>query len=197
MTRYGAAIVCILFWTSGAAHGQDTTSTAAPAPDLGNTASRTLSDLITPEIRGFVPAHVEQLVQTVEVRRDIAFAETPEKTLLMDVYAPKQRADAALPCVVWIHGGGLQGLTKDYDLIRWCAIHTARAGFVSMSIDYRLRPEAELPAAIIDVNAAVRYIRARAGAVSARRAQRGGQDQQCNPLPVDHSLASRVPGDTH
>lgn len=123
---------------------------------------RSLGELLTPEIRAVAPAEVAALLNEVDVRRDVKVAETPEKTLLLDVYSPKGRQKSALPCAVWIHGGGLTALSKDYDLIRWCAAYTARAGFVSMSIDYRLRPEAELPAAIIDAKTAVRYVRAHA-----------------------------------
>ena len=124
-------------------------------------AANALSDVITPEIRAVAPAEVAALIEEVNVQRDVVVTETPEKTLLLDVYAPKDAGNNG-PCVIWIHGGGLTALTKDYDLIRWCAAYTARAGFVSMSIDYRLRPEAELPAAIQDVKTALRFVRANA-----------------------------------
>ncbi len=135
---------------------------AAPATPPTPAKGRTLSEVLTPEIRAVAPAQVAALLQEVDVRRDVKFAKTPEKTLLLDVYSPKGRGKEPLPCVIWIHGGGLTSLTKDYDLIRWCAAYTARAGFVSMSIDYRLRREAELPAAIIDAKTAVRFVRANA-----------------------------------
>lgn len=144
-----------------AGSGNFTAKRGAPAPP-SRTGNRSLGDLLTQEIRAVAPAQVAALLQEVEVRRDVVVAETPEKTLLLDVYSPKGRSKDALPAVVWIHGGGLTALTKDYDLIRWCAAYTARAGFVSVSIDYRLRPEAELPAAIIDAKTAVRFVRAHA-----------------------------------
>lgn len=135
---------------------------AAPSTPAAPAKGRSLGALVTREIRAVAPAQIAALLEELEVRRDVEFARTPERTLLLDVYSPKGRSKDALPCVIWIHGGGLTALTKDYDLIRWCAAYTARAGFVSVSIDYRLRPEAELPAAIIDTKAAVRYVRAHA-----------------------------------
>lgn len=116
----------------------------------------------TPEVMKFLATHVKDLVSQVDVRRDVVFGETPEKKLLLDIYSPKDRGDAPLPSVVWIHGGGLKALTKDWNIIRWCAAHTAKAGFVSVSIDYRLLQDAELPAAIIDAKTAVRFVRTHA-----------------------------------
>ncbi|HVS36491.1 MAG TPA: alpha/beta hydrolase [Gemmataceae bacterium] len=75
----------------------------------------------------------------------------------LDLYVPK--ADAPVPVVIWIHGGGweagskenppaLQGLlSKDYAVA---------------SINYRLSQEAKYPAQIEDCKAAVRYLRANA-----------------------------------
>ena len=148
----------------GTANAKETVAanSAVQTPPPVQAAKRSLSDVLTPEIRACAPAQVAELTQQVDVRRDITFADTPEKKLLLDVYSPKGRGNGPLPCVIWIHGGALVSLTKDYDLIRWCAAYTARAGFVSMSIDYRLRPEAELPAAIIDAKTAVRFVRAHA-----------------------------------
>ena len=141
--------------------GETPVDSPAPTPPA-RAGNRSLSDVLTPEIRSVPPSQVAALLEEVDVRRDVEVAKTPEKTLFLDVYSPKGRRKDALPCVIWIHGGGLTALTKDYDLIRWCAAYTARAGFVSMSIDYRLRPEAELPAAIIDAKTAVRFVRAHA-----------------------------------
>jgi len=120
------------------------------------------SRVVTPEVTAYRAEHVASLMEQVNVTRDIAFGETPEKTLLLDIYAPRDPSTTPRPCVVWIHGGGLDSLDKDYELIRWCAAYTARAGFVSASIDYRLVPEAPLPAAIVDCKAAVRFLRAHA-----------------------------------
>ncbi len=120
------------------------------------------ADTQTSEIAAFQKEHVAMLVEQVDVTRDIVFAETAEKTLLLDVYQPKTRGTDPLPVVVWIHGGGLRGLDKDYDLVRWSAAYTALQGYVAVSIDYRLITEAPLPAAIDDCKAAVRYIRAHA-----------------------------------
>lgn len=147
---------------TGTFTGGRAVSASSPTVPSRSVTKSSMETAVTPEVMSFLAAHVKDLVSQVEVRRDVVFAEAPEKKLLLDVYSPKDRSDAPLPCVVWIHGGALKSLSKDWNLIRWCAAYTARAGFVSVSIDYRLLQEAELPAAIIDAKTAVRFVRAHA-----------------------------------
>jgi acetyl esterase/lipase len=116
--------------------------------------------IVTKEILDFRREHVQGLLCQVDILKNVEYAQTPEKRLLLDVYMPKDRTGAPLPCIVWIHGGGLTSLDKDYEIIQWCAAYTALHGFVSVSIDYRLVPEAPLPAAIVDCKTAVRFVRA-------------------------------------
>jgi acetyl esterase/lipase len=67
------------------------------------------------------------------------------------------------PVAVWIHGGALisgsRRLAPDSRLLR----SLLDAGFVVVSIDYRLAPETKLPGIIEDVRDAFRWIRATAG----------------------------------
>jgi acetyl esterase/lipase len=61
---------------------------------------------------------------------------------------------------VWIHGGAWQGGNKgEFEgLLR----DSARAGYVAVSIDYRLAPKDIFPAQIEDAKCAVRWLRANA-----------------------------------
>jgi acetyl esterase/lipase len=73
-----------------------------------------------------------------------------------DVYRPN---DATVrPVLVWIHGGALimgsrNGVPRD--LLDLCRTE----GYCLVSIDYRLAPEAKLPAIIEDVKDALRWVR--------------------------------------
>ncbi len=116
-------------------------------------------NLWTEEILSFRKNHVENLLKQVEVIKNVEYARTPEQVMLLDVYLPPGKPERPLPAVIWIHGGGLKNLDKDYELIRWCAAYTALAGFVSISVEYRLVGTAPLPAAIEDCKTAVRFIR--------------------------------------
>ncbi|MWV51380.1 alpha/beta hydrolase fold domain-containing protein (plasmid) [Rathayibacter sp. VKM Ac-2803] len=84
---------------------------------------------------------------------DISFA--PE--LLLDLARPA--STERLPLLVWLHGGAwrMQDRTARPDLHRF-----ASAGYVCVSIDYRLSSAAPHPAQLLDVRAALRFLRERA-----------------------------------
>ena len=71
------------------------------------------------------------------------------------------RGTGARPVVVWIHGGALimghRGGIADRALLG----ALTEAGYVVVSIDYRLAPETKLPAIVEDVQDACRWVRER------------------------------------
>ncbi|MCA9140875.1 MAG: alpha/beta hydrolase [Planctomycetales bacterium] len=90
----------------------------------------------------------------VTVHRDIEFAEVGGHPLKLDLYLPKVAAKPAL--VVWIHGGGWRGGSKNKVPIQ----EITNDGFAIASISYRLTDKATFPAQIHDCKAAVRWLRA-------------------------------------
>jgi acetyl esterase/lipase len=106
---------------------------------------------------------VDSLITKLTVKMDIQYNRSG-RPLLLDIYYPPNYHQEKLPCVVWIHGGGLTNpkLTKDYDIVRWGAASAALNGFIAVSIDYRLVTEAPLPAAIEDCSTAIRFLKANA-----------------------------------
>jgi acetyl esterase/lipase len=73
-----------------------------------------------------------------------------------DVY--RQRDDNARPAAVWIHGGALiMGHRAQID--RRVREHMLDAGYVLISLDYRLAPETKLPEIIRDIEDAFAWIR--------------------------------------
>ena len=76
----------------------------------------------------------------------------------LDVHrAPR---DEVRPVVVWIHGGALiMGHRGGIDRALLGAL--TKAGYVVVSIDYRLAPETKLPAIVEDVQDACRWVRER------------------------------------
>ena len=75
----------------------------------------------------------------------------PRRTL--DLYVPK--SDGPLPLIVWVHGGGWQGGSKQSPK----ALRFLTRGYAVASINYRLSQMAPFPAQIQDCKAAVRYLR--------------------------------------
>jgi acetyl esterase/lipase len=77
---------------------------------------------------------------------------------VMDIVRPKEAGKH--PAILAIHGGGFRaGSRKGYTAT--CAA-LAERGYVCATADYRLAPAAPFPAAVYDVKAAVRYLRANA-----------------------------------
>lgn len=93
-----------------------------------------------------------------EVRtiKDVAFAEVDGRPLRLDLYLPKNPKGA--PLVVWVHGGAWRRGSRQNPPLAPLAEH----GFAVASIDYRLSPVATFPAQAHDINAAIRFLRARA-----------------------------------
>jgi acetyl esterase len=71
------------------------------------------------------------------------------------VYSPE--TDAALPAVVYLHGGGwVVGSIESHDPL--CRALAARTPAVVVSVDYRLAPEHTFPAAVDDAWAATQWV---------------------------------------
>lgn len=88
---------------------------------------------------------------------DVEYSRVGER-VAMDIFRPK--AGGPHPVVLAIHGGGFRaGSRAGYH--RLC-IELAQKGFVAATASYRLAPRHQFPAAVEDVKAAVRFLRANA-----------------------------------
>lgn len=92
---------------------------------------------------------------------DVEFARIEQRALTLDLYIPPkliESGDRLLPVIVWVHGGAWRSGSKDNVPIG----RFVKQGFAIASIDYRLSPEARFPAAVHDIKAAIRFLRAQA-----------------------------------
>ncbi len=114
--------------------------------------------------------------QSITIQRDhevlslvggIAYSRVPSwygataRDLKMDLIIPKNRAGRqSRPAVVWICGGAFCVMDRSV----WIPelIPLARSGFVVASIDHRTCNEGAFPAQLIDVKAAIRFLKANA-----------------------------------
>lgn len=107
---------------------------------------------------------------TVEVKApqyvvvtDVAFAQVDawyghtRRDLKMDIIYPEDKNEK-YPCIVWICGGAWLTMDKSAHLAYLSEL--ARSGFVVASVEYRTSNEAKYPLPLMDVKAAVRYLRA-------------------------------------
>src|ERR1041385_9246724 len=89
----------------------------------------------------------------------IEYANPDNQHLQLNIARPKN-ADTLLPCVLCIHGGGFRAGNLDgYNPL---LIKFAQRGYVAVTASYRLAPAYQYPAAIYDVKAVVRWLKANA-----------------------------------
>src|SRR5690606_15024470 len=72
------------------------------------------------------------------------------------IYYPED-LEEAVPIILWIHGGGYVGGTKDSR--RDYAMTLAHGGYVVANMDYGLAPEQLYPGPVSQANAALTYLR--------------------------------------
>jgi acetyl esterase/lipase len=94
----------------------------------------------------------------VQVQRDLTYRVVDGEPLKLDAYRP---AGAGVrPGVVVIYGGGW--VVGNKALSEAFSRRLADEGFVAFAVDYRLAPQHPFPAAIDDLQASVRWVRAHA-----------------------------------
>jgi acetyl esterase/lipase len=105
-----------------------------------------------------VTAMCTTVVGKVFVEKDVEFSNPDNQHLQLDIARPE--GDGPFPAVVCIHGGGFRAGKRDaYEgLTKKLAEH----GYVAVTVTYRLAPKYQFPAAVYDVKAAVRWLRANA-----------------------------------
>lgn len=94
----------------------------------------------------------------VPVRRDVAYG--PHRLQRLDVYRHAAAAPGA-PVLVQLHAGGFRSGSKSNET-RYLLGRLARAGWVCLSADYRLRPEADFETHLSDVGAILAWVRGHA-----------------------------------
>lgn len=91
----------------------------------------------------------------VRIERDIIFQKTPEKDLTLNLYEPITHAWS--PALVFVHGGAWTTGSAEFSNSR--LIRMAQQGYVGIDVNYRLGNEKRYPAAVKDVNAAIKWLR--------------------------------------
>ncbi|GAB2976310.1 alpha/beta hydrolase [Nocardioides montaniterrae] len=93
----------------------------------------------------------------VTVRKNIEYAPHGKRGLL-DVYTSEKTPSSGAPVLLHVHGGGWTIGNKEQQGIPLMQ-HLAAKGWVCVSINYRLAPRDAWPAQIVDVKAAIAWIR--------------------------------------
>ena len=114
----------------------------------------------------------DEVFDSVTVTSDISYGQAIDEdgeldTLHLDLYEPRGDTEPLRPALVWIHGGFFSGGDKEDDFDVEIATGFARRGWVTVSINYRLRDYMDMPQAASaavdaqhDAQAAIRWLRA-------------------------------------
>jgi len=99
------------------------------------------------------PGNFKTIEDNVMIKKDIVY---DEHGTLLDIYYPKNHK-APLPVIMWIHGGGFIGASKEQ--VKSYAVTLANAGYVVANINYDLAPGQKYPGPVIQANQAIMYLR--------------------------------------
>lgn len=92
-----------------------------------------------------------------ELKKDIEYAKVDGESLKLDVSTPD--GAGPFPIALIVHGGGWSGGDKAQDITPLFDVLN-QAGFVWISINYRLAPAHRWPACFEDVQTAIRWVKA-------------------------------------
>jgi len=106
-----------------------------------------------------------RLPATVEMVSDVVYATTTKSDgstheLMLNSFFPKHSGEDKIPAVIYIHGGGYTGGSRNIG--NQASAILAAGGYFAVTIDYRLLKDSRLPAAVYDCKAAVRFLKANA-----------------------------------
>lgn len=111
----------------------------------------------------FIEIVQPELPEGVVRKQNIVYRTLEGRQLQMDIFYPEQSTASSakkFPGVLLVHGGGWR--TGDKSLMHPMAQQLAAKGYVTAAVEYRLSLEAPYPAAVHDLKAAVRWLRAHA-----------------------------------
>ena len=108
---------------------------------------------------GVASRGADPIPSNVIFEEGIEYSNPDSQHLKLNLARPKE-GTGPFPTILCIHGGGFRAGTRDgYN--RLC-VKLAQNGYVAATVTYRLAPKYRFPAAVHDVKAAVRWLRANA-----------------------------------
>ncbi len=106
----------------------------------------------------------------VDYQENVEYGTGGGEKLTLHLAKPKG-VEGRVPCIVFIHGGGWRGGSKD--MLAPAIKEEAARGYLAASVGYRFAPKHRFPAQIEDVKCAVRWLRAHANELNLDRERIG------------------------
>ena len=105
----------------------------------------------------FIKIIKTQLPANIICEKNIVYQTYGNRKLHLDLFKPIKKDGQLFPVVMLIHGGGWK--SGDKSMLKSMAAKIAENGYVGVTVEYRLSPEARFPAAIYDLNSAVNWLK--------------------------------------
>lgn len=138
------SVLVLALAACGGGDGTDSPTSSAPTP----TATANPSPTPTPT----PPATGSGQIVTSDIQYGQGATASGDIDLFLDLYTPEGDCTANRPTVLFVHGGGFTGGSKDNGNIVQISEEITRRGLNLVSIQYRLDPQNPLPSqAFIDV----------------------------------------------
>ena len=128
--------------------------------DTGYTTFKAYKDIKKSHPNVAIVEVLDKTPPSVKEQRNITFANIGDRNLQLDAFFPKKMKKKARPALLIIHGGGWRTGNRAQHIP--LAQHLAALGYVCFTAEYRLSTEALFPAAVHDLKAAIRWMRANA-----------------------------------
>ncbi|GGF07112.1 alpha/beta hydrolase [Hymenobacter cavernae] len=97
---------------------------------------------------------------SIQSKMNLTYCTLGARSLQLDIFYPKAKRKKGYPAVLFIYGGGWRSGERSQHVPM--AQQLAAKGYVTVTADYRLSTEALYPAAVHDLKAAIRWLRANA-----------------------------------
>lgn len=101
-----------------------------------------------------------EISPSIAFDEDLVYKNYGNRKLFLDLFHKSEMDDQSFPAVILVHGGGWKSGNKS--LMHPLAAKLAKNGYIAVSIEYRLSPEAKFPAAVYDIKSAVIWLKSNA-----------------------------------
>ncbi len=148
----------LLFISASVASGRQKDSTAIILRDTSFTVYSAY--IKAREQYPFISTVKPELPEGVVADDNIVYSKIGKRELHIDLFYPAEQKAQTYPGVILVHGGGWRSGDKSQSVPM--AQRLAARGYVTAAVEYRLSTEALYPAAVYDLKAAIRWMRANA-----------------------------------